>query len=302
MPVDEVPDAIYNLLNWINAELDKVYNGKISKPEAVVLAFEFHIRYIAIHPFYDGNGRTARIFMNLLLISLGFPPVIIKKGLEEQQYKQYLADVQAYGGSPDLFYELMAALLIRSHELVLRAIDGEKIDEEEDWKKELRWIKQNLGKNEIKTKNSNEVIVETLRLFGIAFYLQIKSTLRELEELFFESEIYLGACKIELSEEGIKWNQLNDITSILKISNFSNFIRFEYILLGYKSNIHDVIDVKTRINFYFKDYSYTIQVQNSFDSIEKFYQYPLTDKDTSQIINEVGKELISQIKSKVREL
>ncbi|MBC7390495.1 MAG: Fic family protein, partial [Opitutaceae bacterium] len=74
LPVDEVPEAMHNLHNWINAELDKVYNGKISQLEAVVLAFEFHIRYIAIHPFYDGNGRTARIFMNLLLISLGFPP------------------------------------------------------------------------------------------------------------------------------------------------------------------------------------------------------------------------------------
>ncbi|MBU3889467.1 Fic family protein [Methylosinus sporium] len=41
-------------------------------------AFEAHFRLTAIHPFADGNGRTARLLMNLLLIRSGFPPVSVR--------------------------------------------------------------------------------------------------------------------------------------------------------------------------------------------------------------------------------
>jgi Fic family protein len=40
-------------------------------------AFEAHFRLTAIHPFSDGNGRTARLLMNLMLIRGGYPPVAI---------------------------------------------------------------------------------------------------------------------------------------------------------------------------------------------------------------------------------
>ena len=37
-----------------------------------------HILFETIHPFDDGNGRTGRIILNYLLISVGYPPVILK--------------------------------------------------------------------------------------------------------------------------------------------------------------------------------------------------------------------------------
>jgi Fic family protein len=40
-------------------------------------AFEAHFRLTAIHPFSDGNGRTARLLMNLMLVRGGYPPVAI---------------------------------------------------------------------------------------------------------------------------------------------------------------------------------------------------------------------------------
>lgn len=40
--------------------------------------FEAHFRLTAIHPFGDGNGRTARLLMNLLLIRSGYPPVAVR--------------------------------------------------------------------------------------------------------------------------------------------------------------------------------------------------------------------------------
>lgn len=40
-------------------------------------AFEAHLRLVTIHPFSDGNGRAARLLMNLVLMQAGFPPVVI---------------------------------------------------------------------------------------------------------------------------------------------------------------------------------------------------------------------------------
>lgn len=40
-------------------------------------AFEAHARLVTIHPFQDGNGRTARLLMNLILMRAGYPPVVI---------------------------------------------------------------------------------------------------------------------------------------------------------------------------------------------------------------------------------
>jgi len=41
-------------------------------------AFDAHFRLTAIHPFGDGNGRTARLLMNLMLIRDGYPPVAVR--------------------------------------------------------------------------------------------------------------------------------------------------------------------------------------------------------------------------------
>jgi len=41
-------------------------------------AFEAHFRLTAIHPFGDGNGRTARLLMNLILVRGGYPPIAVR--------------------------------------------------------------------------------------------------------------------------------------------------------------------------------------------------------------------------------
>ncbi len=41
-------------------------------------AIEAHLRLVSIHPFSDGNGRTARLLMNLLLMRAGYPPIVIR--------------------------------------------------------------------------------------------------------------------------------------------------------------------------------------------------------------------------------
>lgn len=45
----------------------------------ITRAAELHTRFVKIHPFVDGNGRTARLLLNFELMKAGYPPAIIRK-------------------------------------------------------------------------------------------------------------------------------------------------------------------------------------------------------------------------------
>ena len=50
----------------------------LSSATGAAASFEAHRRLVAIHPFADGNGRTARLLMNLMLLRDGYPPVAVR--------------------------------------------------------------------------------------------------------------------------------------------------------------------------------------------------------------------------------
>lgn len=104
-PATDVADEMSKLINW----LDKYLKGgqKVEALHPVIIAAEFHLQYISIHPFYDGNGRTARILTNIILDKYGFPPIII--GADEKfEYNKNLTHVQGYNHAPEHFHRFIA--------------------------------------------------------------------------------------------------------------------------------------------------------------------------------------------------
>jgi Fic family protein len=83
----KIPDLMEALGRWLNA----------ATPEPAS-AFEGHFRLTAIHPFSDGNGRTARLLMNLLLIRGGYPPVAVRP----EDRKAYLDSLERASLAGDL--------------------------------------------------------------------------------------------------------------------------------------------------------------------------------------------------------
>jgi fido (protein-threonine AMPylation protein) len=81
-----------------------------------------HWRFERIHPFLDGNGRTGRLMLNLILVRLGYPPAIIYK----RQRDEYLRALQrADDNDPGLLGELIArAILDNLYRFVVPAVAG----------------------------------------------------------------------------------------------------------------------------------------------------------------------------------
>ena len=77
------------------AELGAWPSSAPATPEA---AFEGHFRLTTIHPFSDGNGRTARLLMNLMLVRGGYPPVAVRP----EERKRYLDALEHASLADDL--------------------------------------------------------------------------------------------------------------------------------------------------------------------------------------------------------
>jgi Fic family protein len=74
-----VPSLMTEWGEWLAAE------EKSNHP--IALAALAHHRLTAIHPFIDGNGRTARLVMNLILMRAGYPPSVIQRINRRQYYR-----------------------------------------------------------------------------------------------------------------------------------------------------------------------------------------------------------------------
>lgn len=86
----EIPRLMQNLINWVGDNSKK-------KMHPVELASVLHHKLVFIHPFFDGNGRTSRLTMNIVLMQSGFPLVIVLKNDRKKYYRTLsLADKGDY--------------------------------------------------------------------------------------------------------------------------------------------------------------------------------------------------------------
>lgn len=88
-------------------------------------AADAHFTLVTIHPFVDGNGRCARLLMNLILMQSGYPPAIIKKE-ERVRYINSLEKAQL-GGSQKDYYDVIFQAVERSLNIYLEAVGEREI-------------------------------------------------------------------------------------------------------------------------------------------------------------------------------
>lgn len=295
----DVPDAIHKLINWLNTEKEKIARKSKDALHPIHIAFQFHIDYVTIHPFYDGNGRTARIFTNLILISYGYPPLYVKD-TERETYNQYLGEIQTYGGDTELFCDFMAGLLLRSEQLVLDAIEGKVIDDANDWQKKIRLLKIERNEDEIEIVKNEEIIEMVVYRVIIPFINLLANKLQEFEDLFNEKEVVVNSISHNASRTFTKISYLTEsIFSI--IESLSDGIELQYKFKTFKRNKSNTFSISTIIEWQFNNLTYSYFNESHTKIIEKKYHDFYNQNETDAMINDIGERLYKEIETHLKE-
>lgn len=107
----KVPDLMEQFNHWLTT----------TDEDIVYKAINAHYRLVTIHPFKDGNGRTARLLMNLILMQAGFTPTIIRK-IDRKRYLDALEKYQTTGNE-DTYHNFMLTALNRSLKTAIDMLD-----------------------------------------------------------------------------------------------------------------------------------------------------------------------------------
>ena len=108
-------------LSYFMQKLIAEYQNEWIKYHPVVRATLLHGEFVKIHPFIDGNGRTARLLLNFELMKNGYTPIIIKN---EQRAEYYdVLDLAHTTMNYGPFIKLVSELVVESEKLWLSVVD-----------------------------------------------------------------------------------------------------------------------------------------------------------------------------------
>ncbi len=135
-PPEQVKQSMTDLIDWYRA---RERGGE----HPIVIAATFHYRFVRIHPFDDGNGRMARLLMNMILIKHGYTVAMIRR----EHRDEYLGRLEQVDRTEDLtaFISFIARCCEYALDLYLKAARGEPIDDIDDIDKEIALFKQSLA-------------------------------------------------------------------------------------------------------------------------------------------------------------
>ena len=111
-PVRDIPERMAALCAFMREHADTMH--------PLLLAAQAHNELAFIHPFADGNGRTARLVMNTLLIQRGFFPIIIPP----VSRAEYIASLERAHVNDAPFVDFIARCALESQKDMLRLLRG----------------------------------------------------------------------------------------------------------------------------------------------------------------------------------
>lgn len=181
----EVPIKMMELIEWV--KLNKETNP-------IIVAAIAHHEFVKIHPFMDGNGRTARIILNLLLLQKGFPICNIKR-TERPDY--YNALSSADSGNYEPIIDIVAsncnelfAEYVRVRDESLRLTEWAKRIGQKDFQSRLSKAKgefelwyNRINQIKLEFKQSVSVLNENLKSYNLTYYEYPPITFEKYQQL-----------------------------------------------------------------------------------------------------------------------
>ncbi|MFV7235200.1 Fic family protein [Flavobacterium sp. ZB4R12] len=280
---EETPSKMTDLINWYREKSEQ----KDVNP--IFLAAEFHYKFIRIHPFDDGNGRTARILMNFILMKFDYPPVIIKT----EDKANYFAVLQlADAGNIEAFIEYVSQNLVRSLEIMIAGAKGESIEEEDDLDKEIALLEQKINKTNYKEYiKKQDIIGDLFDAIIMKLILRFQSRISKFSKLYSETNFLISLDNnefdsIEKFNEFYKDYKFNHLDNILELSFLFVKLKKEEIAINFLSEIQ----IRFKESYYFIDIGNQNEFKFSYsDNLKEFDINNIVDKEVKR-----HKEFIEQ--------
>lgn len=291
---EETPAEMDKLIQWLRSEMEK---GDDEALHPVALAALFHYKFIRVHPFDDGNGRLARILMNMLLMRAGYPPSIIKADKKELYYT---ALRKADGDDLNAFVEYVGMVLLDSMELYLRGVKGESIEDLNDFDKKLALFKKGLDGKKVKIKRSEEIIRKLYKEFVIEFIQDLKSFSLKFEDLFFQ----INFLKDSMYDEHFFYTEINnEYKAGYREYLFYHENKLLIELIEFKQKPSKNIKINIGLYFNIDNYKIEISLENSSALLEIENDYTEIPKreEWMSMINEIGDGILKELEEAIKD-
>ncbi len=218
-PPDQVKPAMSDLIDWYRLTEN-------AGEHPVVIAATFHYRVVRIHPFDDGNGRMARLLMNMILIKHGYTVTIIPI----QERNRYIDSLEQADKSEDLagFIDYIASCCDYTLKLHLRAAHGEDIEDAEDIDKEIAlFLKKSTGNTVEARDYADEVLYP--------FFMYCRKKVEQFSTVFGSIDISGDAFVRQIDSKNIRFD-LMEAEGPLPEDAFSVSTRTNFRLSEFRGN------------------------------------------------------------------
>lgn len=281
---EETPAKMKELLEWYNSAV----SSKVVNP--IVLASLFHHKFVAIHPFDDGNGRMTRILTNFILLKYDYPVSVIK---QENKLEYYACLSQADRGELIPIVEFISATVKHSLEIYFKAINGDSIDEPDDLDKEIALFRKEIGiKTEIKVKRKDASVSKIcFEVFSL-----VKKKMDKFSDLFMSRR--------ELLDYGNPIKKMSFRVNIFSsFETFTNHAKIEDIekskLVNYSYKfINDIFlknsNISKEISILFKDENFIVSYKDK--RVIKYYDEQIMTENILALIKLLIHDTMHDIK------
>ena len=293
---EETAARMGDLMGWYQQTIQSV------AIHPLVVASLFHHEFVSIHPFDDGNGRMARLLMNLILMQHELPPLVVKQN-DRTNYYQVLSQADAGEYEPLVTY--FGELMKRSLTIYLKGARGESLVEADDVDKEIALFKGALTREQtVRQLKSGENIFNVVKNVAFPIFRLLQEKCRQMDDLFFKHNnriLYASGRDRSLQMVATQnWNAIekNWLNGKLKReSEDVRSVRYEYRWQGFK-HTREPLDIDAIPAIYFEEYEYIIEPNNGLPIIKKLYDEYLTPEEMNQIVKEIIGKVMAEIKQK----